>query len=103
MGVTSGYGTFADFIASDPELSIYRNFLKLSSRNLLYQQSEILSLEHKFSILDASDQGTRNLDEVLFSKCWESMETRASEGSIREKQRIELLEELRVKIKEYRK
>lgn len=103
MGVTLGYGTFADFIASDPELSIYRSFLKLSSRNLLYQQSEILSLEHKFSELDADDEKTQNLDEILSAKCWESMQTRASEGSAREKQRMELLEELRIKTKEYRK
>src|SRR4051794_37411366 len=54
-----GYPSLAAFIASDPELAIYRRFDRITARNLLYLQSELLYLESK---LDEIDEGDRKRD-----------------------------------------
>ncbi|KAI2768045.1 hypothetical protein F4815DRAFT_498336 [Daldinia loculata] len=74
----SGYATFSDFIATDPELSIYRTFLALNSRNLLYRKSELIALERKFREFDECDNKESNLDILLSTRCWETFATRAA-------------------------
>ncbi|KAI1170636.1 hypothetical protein F4777DRAFT_591805 [Nemania sp. FL0916] len=56
----SGFGSFADFIASDEDKSttIYRQFARLAARDLLYYQSELMELEalqDQYDIEDAKD------------------------------------------------
>lgn len=99
----SGYATFSEFIASDPELSIYRSFLALTSRNLLYQQSELLALEHRFREFDEDDsKSSANLDILLSAKCWETFANNAAHGEPRESERLETIKELRTRLREYR-
>lgn len=51
----NGFPTFAAYIASDPELAIYRKFDFLSARNLLYLQGELITLEAELKEFDALD------------------------------------------------
>ena len=98
----SSYATFSQFIASDSELFLYRNFQTLSSRNLLYLQSQLTELENRLREFDEDDAEQLNNEILLSAKCWETFSTRAKEHP-REAERMEVIQEIRVKMKEYRK
>jgi hypothetical protein len=49
------HATFGDFLASDPELLIFRRFNLLNARALLYLQSELMSLETQLLEFDEED------------------------------------------------
>lgn len=100
-----GYPSLAAFIASDSDHStaIYRRFDRLSARNLLYLQSELVELEAVQDALDLEDyrastiakQGARN---------WQTLTERAgSPSNLRERQRLELALKIREKLREYRR
>ncbi|KAI1803484.1 hypothetical protein F4811DRAFT_525060 [Daldinia bambusicola] len=97
----SGYGSFSDFIATDPELSIYRTFLSLNSRNLLYQQSELLSLEKRLREFDECDNKESDLDRLLSAKCWETFAARAAADKPHEAERMELIKDMQTKLRAY--
>ena len=59
MGKSVGYGAVAATMASDRDLSIFRRFAVLNTRNLLYLQSEIMSLEARLQELDAEADDIR--------------------------------------------
>ena len=46
----AGYSSFAQFIAADADAAIYRKYERLSTRNLLYLQSELRDLEGQLEI-----------------------------------------------------
>ena len=100
-----GYPSLAAFIASDRDKStaIYRRFDRLSARNLLYMQSELVELEAKQDAFDAEDsQGT--LEAKDSARNWQTLNKRATEtGSTREKERLEVVRDIRKTLKEYRK
>ncbi len=96
----SGYASLSEFIASDPELSIYRSFKTLGSRNLLHLQSSLLALERELDELDAEDAQQMDMDLLLSSKCWETFQVRAREHP-REAKRMELTDRIKVTTKEY--
>ena len=99
-----GYSSLAAFIASDRDKStqIYRRFDYLSARNLLLLQSELAELEAWQREFDADDtRGT--VEEKRSARNWKILKERATEpGNIREKKRLEVADEIRRKIKEYR-
>ena len=100
MDYVKGYPSLAAFIASDCDKStaIYRRFDRLSARNLLYLQSELLELD----ALDAED--SRGLiEDKESSRNWQSLQRKAAEpGNTRQKERVEVLKEIRTLMKEYR-
>ena len=101
-----GYPSLAVFIASDRDKStaIYRRFDRLSARNLLYLQSELVELEarcDRYDAEDAEDFG-RPTDEKETASNWVKFKEKAAEtGNIREKNRMETALEIRAKLKEY--
>ena len=98
-----GYPSLAAFIASDSDktTAIYRRFDRLSARNLLYLQSELVELEARQDALDAEDLGT-TLEDKKSVRNWQTLKSRAIEpGNTREKERLSVSEEIRKKIKEY--
>lgn len=98
-----GYPSLAAFIASDRDKStaIYRRFDRLSARNLLYLQSELVELEAKQDAYDAEDRGLTTQEKVS-TRNWELFKERAQEaGNIRERKRMELVINIRERIKEY--
>lgn len=99
----SSYATFSKFIASDNELSMYRNFRTLSSRNQLYLQSSLTELENQLKEFDEEDSKQPDDNDVLLSaKSWETFPARAKEHP-REAERMEIILDIKVKMKEYRK
>jgi hypothetical protein len=95
-----GHAVFADFIASDDELSVYKSFNRLSARNLLYLQSELLELEALLAEFDERDSTEGDYDTLLSTKCWETFAARAEENP-REKEKMEIIRRIRSLTKEY--
>ena len=98
-----GYPSLAAFIASDTHKStaIYRRFDRLSARNLLYLQSDLIELETVQDALDENDLHGSTFDKECVRN-WQVLKARASEvGNIREKERLNVAMEIRSKLKEY--
>ncbi|KAI1112550.1 hypothetical protein F5Y14DRAFT_421517 [Nemania sp. NC0429] len=119
-----GFGSLADFIASDSDHStkVYRRFDRLTSRNLLYYQSELARLEaiqDRYDIEDRRDvedpQKGDSCDEIRrIARDWNTLSQLASRSSqasgsvitpIDEKRqnRIAVAMEIRNTMKEYQK
>ncbi|KAI9834099.1 MAG: hypothetical protein M1819_003384 [Sarea resinae] len=101
-----GHPSLSAFLASDPDLQVYRRFDRLAARNLLYLQSEILELEAALDECDARDCDDvvrhRNLDVMQAAQCWEAFARKARSGdSARDAERMELVLRLRPLLKEY--
>ena len=100
-----GYPSLAALIASDPDHStaIYRRFDRLSARNLLYLQAELAILEKKQDDFDKQDFNSDDTNVKDKARNWESLIARAESGTDNEaKERVELLKDIRKKLKEYR-
>ena len=98
-----GYPSLAAFIASDRDKStaIYRRFDRLSARNLLYLQSELQELEERQDTLDTEDLHG-DLQAKKSARNWQVLKKRAKQqDNKREKDRLELVLEIREKLKEY--
>jgi hypothetical protein len=98
-----GYPSLAAFIASDRDKStaIYRRFDRLSARNLLYLQSELQELEERQDAFDAEDLHG-GLQEKKSARNWQALKKKAKQqNNEREKKRLDLVFEIRDKLKEY--
>ncbi|KAH8724360.1 hypothetical protein GQ44DRAFT_655147 [Phaeosphaeriaceae sp. PMI808] len=97
-----GYASFAEFVASDPELAIYRRFQHLSARNILYLQSELVEAENQLAEFDKEDreQNSVNFDAILGTRCWISLQSEATRSDRAEKRR-NLIQKIRPLMKEY--
>ena len=99
-----GYPSLAAFIASDLDHSsvLYKRFDKLAARNILYLQSELVELERRQDELDRED-----LDDELAAKKaardWTAFKDAATVVGSKAEERMELVMEIREKIKEYSK
>ncbi|KAH7485988.1 hypothetical protein FOMA001_g5012 [Fusarium oxysporum f. sp. matthiolae] len=100
-----GFAALSSLMVSDgdQELLIFRRFDDISTRNLLYLQCELLSIEDRLKKWDRNVLKSRNtkLEEVAYR--WEEMVKQAKEGKDEAKEMMELVYQLRSKIKEYRK
>lgn len=100
-----GFAALSSLMASDEEqeLLIFRKFNEISARNLLYMQCELLSIEERLKRCDRklSSSGDMNLEEA--AETWEVMVEQAKDEKTEAREMMELVKELRVKIKEYRK
>ncbi|EXF84553.1 hypothetical protein CFIO01_04721 [Colletotrichum fioriniae PJ7] len=98
---SSSHGAFAEFIASDSELSVFRSFQALSARNLLQLQSRMLEIEAELQKSDEDDAAGVDEASRLATKCWEVFALRAQEKDSREARKMDLLYRLQETIKEY--
>lgn len=99
----NGYPSFANFIAADADAAIYRKYERLSSRNLLYLQSELHELEGQLQELDMEDVKSRqqdNQDADKRARLWSHYARAESEVAVRHR---DLQSQIRSKLKEYRK
>lgn len=104
-----GFTDFAEFIASDHELSLYKGFASLAAQNLLYLQAELQVLEKELSNLDKEDQSTlkqsqddaekKSIDAA--ARAWEGMVWQCEAGNERGQKRMELILKIRKLVKEY--
>lgn len=86
----SSFKTFAEYLATDDELLIFRRFNTLNARSLLYYQSELLSLEKELENFDQEDIDDGSIEVMLSAKCWETFSAKAVEHA-REFARLEVV------------
>ncbi|KAL9107640.1 MAG: hypothetical protein Q9187_008398 [Circinaria calcarea] len=106
-----GFSNFAEFIASDDDLSIYRRFRSLSARNLLYLQAELQVLEAQLRDLDEKgkaeiDNGGNLGDKIELlqvARDWESFVRKADHEDERQMKKMKMVIEIRRVMKEYQK
>lgn len=99
-----GYPSLAAFIASDKNntTAIFRRFDRLGARNLLYLQSELAELEARQDAFDAQDLKTLTTDQKGDLRDWKVFAEQAKDdNNVRDKERMQLIKEIREKMKEY--
>ncbi|KAK4991620.1 hypothetical protein LTR50_001628 [Elasticomyces elasticus] len=105
--ILDGYALFSDFIATDPRrtTTIFRRFDRLTVRNLLYLEHELMKLEAELDVLDNAHLSTEMVDGV---RDWEILQLQADFGDdnnpdVQELavQRRNLVLDVRSKLKEY--
>lgn len=99
----NGFASVADFIVQDKDKtsSIFRRFDRLATRNLLYLQSRLQSLEAFQDELDNQDLQSIDLCAKKAATSWEDFESLAKTRE-RERIRMEFAQELERVIKKYR-
>jgi len=101
-----GYVDFAEFIASDGQLSIFRQFRSLAARNLLYLEAELQLLQFEIQAIDDADQALlNNVDEQKSKteeaiRAWECFKQQ-TQTDTRQAQKLEMIMKLRRLMKEY--
>ncbi|KAJ5847821.1 hypothetical protein N7455_011778 [Penicillium solitum] len=100
--VRDGYPALAAWIGRDPdgETLVFRRFRRLSARNLLHLQSQLIQLELEIDELDRKARCT-DLDARQASRRWETLTQLAADPQRPEKERLDKVNELSLKIKEY--
>ena len=99
QGPPNGYALFSVLIARHPELEVYRRFRRLSSRNLLYLQSELFSIEAQLDQMDKNDRE----DELRLPISQRKAEAQLYDSLKQNPQRMDLVMKLRCVVQEYRK
>lgn len=103
--VRDGYPALATWVAGDPdgETLVFRRFRRLSARNLLHLQSQLVQLEQEIDELDMQARTSADLDARQASRRWETFTQLAADPDRPERVRMEKVNELSVKMKEYGK
>jgi len=102
--IRDGYPTLAAWIGRDPdnETFVFRKFDRLSARNLLHLQCQLIQLEDEIDKLDEEARKSSDLNARQASRRWETLKELATDPARSEKARLDKADELAVKIKEYR-
>lgn len=106
----AGYTDLSEFISSDPQLSIYRRYDRLATRNLVYLEAEMQLLEIRLQKIDEQEleltkaccQEEKESTEVE-ARCWEVFEQEAKKQQSRASVKMELAIKLKETVKEYGK
>ncbi|KAI0105089.1 hypothetical protein GGR51DRAFT_560693 [Nemania sp. FL0031] len=113
-----GYPRWASWIASDPdnEPFLFRKFDELGALNLLYLQSDMIHLEAQLKELALEEVRQPDIDSIDAARQWEALLNLCapsmitgnsnsanveSKASVRAKKKMELILQLRAKMKEY--
>lgn len=91
-----GYNEFANLIGSYPDLTIYRKFATLASKNLLYMQAELVYLENELKTISEMDH--ENPEKRGFGVSWKALNEASGGGAVQKR----IVLEIRQKLKEYR-
>lgn len=99
-----GFAAVSSLMASDgdQELLIFRKFDQLSARNLLYLQCELLLIEERLKKWDKKVSMSGDMDLEEAAETWEVLVEQAEHGNAEAKEMIDLVGQLRAKMKEYR-
>jgi antirestriction protein len=100
----TGYPSLAAFIASDVDQStlIFRQFDRLAARNLLCLQGELSLLEQSQDRLDEEYKTCSDVTEAESARDWAILREKAASGTyVKERERMDLMMEIRKKTKEY--
>ncbi|KIX03004.1 uncharacterized protein Z518_06554 [Rhinocladiella mackenziei CBS 650.93] len=86
----------------DHSMMIYNRFDHLSTRNLLYLQSELAALQRQQDDFDREDFFDAQTDTRNIARSWEAFESAAKIQGTRAAKRMALVRKIRSKIKEYK-
>jgi hypothetical protein len=106
---SNGYATAASSIAQDPdkETYVFRRFDRLTARNLLNLQGELLAIQNQLDALDAKAASSSDPDLHSSMRSWEALARNAKGSQDRngeeEIKRLEIASKLKVKLRKYRK
>jgi hypothetical protein len=104
--IRSGYPSLAAWIARDPdnETYVFRKFDRLSARNLLKLQYDMIELETRIDSMDQEmlSAGQSNPIEMRTMRSWKAYERHTQTLTPLEQEKQELEGDLKCKIKEYR-
>jgi hypothetical protein len=97
----NGYPSLSTFIVSDNDRStfIYRRFDRLSTRNLLYLQSELAELEARQIAYDTEDVEGAMTDKQC-ARNWADFKSQSQDNE-RQRKRMILVKEIRETLEEY--
>ncbi len=104
-----GFADFAQYIASDYSLSIYRKFATLGARNLLYLQTELQLLELELQELDDEDKRTiaessdngEKIETEKAARSWEVLREQAEDGEGKSARKLRMIYRIRKLMEEY--
>lgn len=105
---SNGYATVASSIAQDPdkETYIFCRFDKLTARNLLNLQGELLVLQDELDALDEKAASSPDPDLHSSMRSWKTLVEYSEDPQRRtgeeEKKRLKIAHALEVKLKKYR-
>jgi hypothetical protein len=101
--IGDGYPAVSRFIASDldGESFVFRKFRALTARKLLYMQSQILELEEQLADFDRTAATSPDWELHLAARSWEKLIANA-ESREKEKQIRKVIDEIEVKLDNYR-
>ncbi|KXH47979.1 hypothetical protein CNYM01_02567 [Colletotrichum nymphaeae SA-01] len=99
-----GFAQASWLLASDVDSEgfIFRKFGKLSARNILYLQCELLALEEKLEKFDQLIDRSTDTSLQDSARKWENLVAQSNEGEPRAVEMMATVRELRVKLREYR-
>ncbi len=104
-----GYAEFSNFIASDPQLSVYRKYERLAARNLLYLEAEVQLIDMQLQEMDevdikilkeSQDVGEKKRVEDS-ARCWDALVWQAKNKEERAVKRLDLILRMRSAINKY--
>jgi hypothetical protein len=97
-----GYTSLTAWMTLDPDKKalIFRKFDYLSARCTLHLQSQLLELEERLQDLDA--EVSKNMQSKKSLKKHKISKERSRSGCSTDKQRMELLDEIQIKLTDYR-
>ncbi|KAK2761714.1 hypothetical protein FQN54_001542 [Arachnomyces sp. PD_36] len=103
--VRDGYPSLAAWIARDPdnEAFVFRKFDRLAARNILHLQSRLIALEKEIDDLDEAARRSSDLEARESSRRWETLMQNAEIHGRPEKRRVEKMDELNGRLREYYK
>lgn len=98
-----GYPALASWIGRDPdgETLVFRRFRRLSARNILHLQSQLIQLEQEIDDLDEKARKSVDLDSRQALRRWETFTQLAGNPTSPEKRHLDKIAEFSVKITEY--
>jgi hypothetical protein len=105
---TNGYATVASSIAQDPdnETYVFRRFDRLTARNLLNLQGEMLALQDELDALDEKAASSPDPDLHSSMRSWAALARNAKDSHGRngeeERRRLKIAGDLEVKLRKYR-
>ena len=99
-----GYPAVAEWIVRDQdhESYVFRRFDRLSARNLLHLQSQLIELERRLDGLDRETAQSGDLELKQSVRRWETFEANAAQGRQQEVERTELNHKIEKTLRKYR-
>jgi hypothetical protein len=107
--MANGYAAGAEFMTRDPdnESYVFRRFDKLTARNLMHLQGELLALQSELDGLDSDAASSPDPDLHVSLRSWQAMKQNSKDTLVRsgeeERKRLATAKELQAKLKGYRK